>query len=161
MLRQKELIARYGNPLASADERGKFEKAFMLIWNYPPMIREAIPSLGKSIYINREFQPTYEKFLNELIRKGLHKEINSNDECFMPRLIRGSKTDISMHTWGIAVDLNPTHNPLGVTRSQAIHRGLRPFSEHFQQTARNCGLVAGYDFGRCDGMHFEMSQFTI
>jgi hypothetical protein len=158
-MKQSQLIARYGNPLASADERGKFEKAFMTIWNYPLQIRELIPSLGKSIYINRDFQPTYEKFLNELIRKGLHKEINSNDECFMPRLIRGSKKDISMHTWGIAVDLNPTQNPLGLTRTQAIHRGLKPFSELFQQTARDSGLVAGYDFGRCDGMHFEMSKF--
>jgi hypothetical protein len=160
-MKQSDLIKRYGNPLASADERGKFEKAFMILWNYPPIIRENIPSLGKSIYINRDFQPTYEKFLNELIRKGLHKEINSNDECFMPRLIRGSKKDISMHTWGIAVDLNPTQNPLGLTRTQAIHRGLKPFSEHFQQVARDCGLTVGYDFARCDGMHFEMSKFPI
>jgi hypothetical protein len=64
-----------------------------------------------------------------------------------------------MHTWGIAVDLNPTQNPLGLTRTQAIHRGLKPFSELFQQTARDCGLICGYDFGRCDGMHFEMAKF--
>jgi hypothetical protein len=158
-MKQSQLIARYGNPLASADERGKFEKAFMTIWNYPTGIRQAIPSLGKSVYINRDFQPTFEKFLNELIRKELHKEINSNDECFMPRLIRGSKKDISMHTWGIAVDLNPTHNPLGVTRTQAIHRGLKPFTEHFIQVARDCGLVCGADFARADLMHFEMSKF--
>jgi hypothetical protein len=96
---------------------------------------------------------------NELFEVLSESEANSNDECFMPRLIRGSKKDISMHTWGIAVDLNPTQNPLGLTRTQAIHRGLKPFSELFQQTARDSGLIVGYDFGRCDGMHFEMSKF--
>ena len=154
-MKQSQLIARYGNPLASADEKGKFEKAFMILWNYPPIIRENIPSLGKSVYINREFKDDVEKFLLALIQKGLHKEINSNDECFNPRMIRGSVNAISMHTWGLAIDLNPTHNPLGLTRSQAIHRGLRPFSEHFQQVARDFGLTAGYDFARCDGQHFE------
>ena len=155
---QRELISKYGNPMQDQASRHAFERLWMQIWMYPDVIRTNIPSLGKSIYINKDFKPFYEKFLLELIRKGLAKEIKTNDECFMPRYIRGYEKQklLSKHTWGIAVDLNVLDNPLGMSREQAVAKGLKPFSKEFQQVARDCGLQCGYDFGRIDGMHFEL-----
>ena len=76
----------------------------------------------------------------------------------MPRYIRGYEKQkvLSRHSWATAVDFNPGDNPLGVSRENALQRGLKPFTKEFQQAARNAGLTAGYDFPRIDGMHFEM-----
>lgn len=155
---QKELISKYGNPLESEISKRNFELKWMMLWTYPIEISSKIPSLGKGIYINKDFQPQYEKFLRLLIERNLHNEIKTNDECFMPRYIRGYETQklLSRHTWATAVDLNATDNPLNVTREQAIAKGLKPFTAEFIQTIRDAGLTAGYDFPRCDGMHIEM-----
>lgn len=154
---QQELIARYGNPMASKAESLKFQSKWMKLWKYPEAIKTKIPQLGESIYINKEFQPKYEAFLMELINRELHDEITENDQCFMPRYQRGSTTQISIHTWGGAVDLNPTHNPIFSTREQCIAKGLTPFTEEFIQCGRDCGLIMGADFkGRPDLMHIQM-----
>jgi len=162
-MNQEQLIKKFGNPLTSAESRLAFEKQWMELWNYPPTITEAIPVLGKSVYINKLFRPVWEKFLLLLIQRGLHKEIHTNDQCFMPRYIRGLESEkaISIHTWACAADLNPSDNPLGVSREKAILIGLKPFSEQFQQAARDAGLTPGIDFGRKDGMHFEFTNFTL
>ena len=155
---QRELISKYGNPMQDQASRHAFERQWMQIWMYPDIIRTNIPTLGKSIYINKDFKPVYEKFLLELIRKGLAKEIRTNDECFLPRYIRGYEAQklLSRHTWGIAVDLNMKDNPLGMTREQAVKAGLVPFTNEFIQVARDCGLQVGADFKRKDLMHMEM-----
>lgn len=154
---QEQLIAKYGNPMASKTENLKFQSKFMMLWKYPAIIRENIPALGESIYINKDFKIVYEKFLLELIKRNLHKEIIENDQCFMPRYQRGSATQISKHTWAIAIDLNPLQNPIFNTREQCLAKGLKPFSEAFIQCARDCGLIVGADFkGRPDLMHFEL-----
>ena len=152
------MISKYGNPMDSPQASLDFQKKYMMLWNYPIEISQYIPSLGKSIYINKDYQPFYEKFLKLLIQRGLHTEIKTNDECFMPRYIRGYEAQklLSRHTWATAVDLNVNDNPLGLTREQALAKGLKPFSKEFQQTARDCGILPGIDFPRGDGMHFEM-----
>jgi len=157
-LTQAECIAKYGNPLASKTASLKFQQKFMMLWKYPTIIREKIPQLGESIYINKDFKPVYEKFLLELINRGLHDEITENDQCFMPRYMRGSTTEISKHTWAIGVDLNASQNPIFNTREQCIAKGLKPFTEEFIQCGRDCGLIMGADFaGRPDLMHIELS----
>lgn len=156
---QDTMIAKFGNPLKSEADRKTFEAKHMGLFVYPDAICNAIPSLGVKLYCNRDFWGVWLRFLNLLIERDLHHEINSNDECFMPRYQRGSTTQLSIHSWGMAADLNPSHNPLGLTRDQAIVRGLKPFSKEFQQAARDAGLICGIDFpGRPDGMHFEATK---
>ncbi len=149
-------ISRYGNPLKSLADRAAFEKKWMMVYIYPKDIAEAIPCLGKSVYINRDFQPKYEFLLRELIKRGLHKEINQNDQCFMPRLQRGSDK-ISDHTWATSIDLNPDDNPIYLSREKCIAKGLTPFTPEFTQCVRDCGLITGEDFkDRPDLMHIQM-----
>jgi len=159
MITQAQAIARYGNPLKSKTDSIKFQQKWMMLWKYPKEIKEFIPQLGESIYINKDLQPQYEFFLRTLIVRSLHTEITENDQCFMPRYQRGSTTAISKHTWAIAVDLNPTHNPIFNTREQCIAKGLKPFSKEFIQCVRDCGLISGADFGdRPDLMHIELAN---
>lgn len=157
MLVQEKFIQRFGNPLL---DKITFEKKFMKVFNYSETITTNIPSLGKSIYCNINFYPIYEKFLLELISRNLHTEIKTNDECYQVRSIRGSN-EISIHSWGMAVDLNANDNPLGMDRETAIKEGLTPFTQGFQQTALDIGLVCGYDFSRKDGMHFENTNINL
>ena len=79
---------------------------------------------------------------------------------FMPRYIRGYEIQkiLSIHSWGLAVDFNVADNPLGLTRLQALGVGLKPFSEQFQQAARDADFICGIDFKRGDGQHFEYTK---
>lgn len=159
MITQEQAIARYGNPLKSKTESIKFQQKWMMLWKYPQAIRDNIPVLGDSIYINKDFKLKYEMFLNRLIDFNLHIEITENDQCFMPRYQRGSITEISKHTWAIAIDLNPLQNPIFNTREQCIAKGLKPFSKEFIRCVRDCGLISGADFGnRPDLMHIELAN---
>lgn len=155
MTPQSVFYQKYGNPLK---DQSTFEKKFMCVYTYPSDIASAIPSLGKSIYCNKDFVNIYQSFLRLLIERDLHKEITSNDQCFIVRSIRGIPDFLSIHSWGMAIDLNPDQNPLGMDRQTAIHKGLIPFTKEFIQCAEDSGLVAGYNFSRCDGMHFEATK---
>lgn len=161
-----KFIKKYGNPFrpdGSIDKawQKSFEAKHMELLKYPAIIKTAFPTLGESVYMNKDFTGLYLKFLHRLIEKSLHTEVTVNDQCFNIRLIRGSKTDPSIHSWGMAVDLNPLNNPLGLNRDQAKAMGLTPFTKEFQDTAKSCGIVCGYYFKRCDGMHFEHSNWKF
>lgn len=65
--------------------------------------------------------------------------------CFAARPTRGS-TSLSRHSWGLAVDINVTSNPLGAVPTQDA-RVVAAFEQH--------GFVWGGRFLRPDGHHFE------
>lgn len=156
---QDKLIEKYGNPMKSEADKIAFEKAHMVSYKYPADIASAIPCLGASVYCNKDFVGPYEVALRHLISKGLHKEITENDQCYMPRYQRGSTTMISIHTWAMAIDLNPTQNPIFSTREQCIAKKLKPFTVEFVNAWRECGFTPGADFpGRPDLMHYEYTN---
>jgi len=159
-----KFVLKYGNPFRSDGTvdtawQNKFEPLWMRILKYPAEIKKAFPTLGETVYINKDFEGLYLKFLYHLIERNLQHEVTVNDQCFMIRLIRGSTNSPSIHSWGMAVDLNPVNNPLGLSRDQANAKGLHPFTPEFQDVAKSCGIVCGYDFKRIDGMHFEHSNW--
>jgi hypothetical protein len=154
MTTSDKLRLKYGDPATDKS----FEKRCLRVFNYPEDVAKAIPSLGKSVYCHIDFWPVYLKVLRALIEKGLHKEIYSNDECFCVRMIRGSKDQLSTHSWAMAVDYNVKDNPLGMTREQAIAAGLKPFTKEFVQVWRDHDFICGIDFSRGDGMHFEATK---
>lgn len=149
---QEKFIQIYGNPVT---DHITFERKFMTVFFYPETVQKNIPVLGKSIYCNINFTDIYTKFLLLLIERNLHNEIKTNDECYNVRNIRGTVNTISIHSFGMAVDLNAKDNPIGMDRETAVKEGLTPFTSEFIQTSLDTGLIAGYNFGRKDGMHFE------
>lgn len=154
---QERLIAKYGNPMS---DQQTFEQRHMMLLKYPKDIVDNIPVLGASVYCNKDFAGPYLEFLRLLIRRGLHKEIRTNDQCFMVRYIRGQEhlKNLSIHSWGMAIDFNIADNPLGMTRLQALAVGLKPFSEQFFQAIRDADFVCGADFPRKDLMHLEFTK---
>lgn len=158
MTTQEQFIKLFGKPW---EDQAGFEKKHMTVLVYPEDIAKNIPALGKSIYINKVAVEPYLKWLRLIVSRGLHKEIKENDQCFCVRKIRGTTDSWSSHTWAMAVDHNPKDNPLGETRLQSIAAGRNPFSEQFQQCARDAGWIAGIDFKRKDGMHFEYHPWLV
>ena len=150
----QKLRLKYGDPKIDKS----FEKRNLTVWKYPEDIREAIPVIGTALYCNKDLVEPLEKTFRELIKRGLHTEITENDQCFCIRFIRGSKTEMSTHSWAMAIDLNPSQNPLGHSREECIEKGLTPFTEKFLQVWRDMGWKVGADFSRRDLMHFEWTK---
>lgn len=153
LLVTKKLIERYGNPMK---DRAAFEKKHMTLWYLPKDIIQAIPALPVRLYCNKDLIKPLEAALRELIQNDyankvgtLDDEILTFDGCFNIRLIRGSKTEPSVHSWGLAIDLNAYKNQLG----QPV-----TFSKELLAVFRKHGFTCGADFKRLDGMHFEYTK---
>lgn len=149
------LFAKYGNPM---ENHRDFEREFMTMWNVPMYLDTHIPALPNRIYINRDIVQPFETVLERLISMQVYKEIKTFDGMFNIRYIRGSKNKLSIHSWGLAVDFNATHNPLGFTKEAAKAKGLNPFTTLFDEIWRDTGWTCGIDFSRADGMHFEYTR---
>lgn len=154
MTTSDKLRLKYGDPKTDKS----FEKRNLVVWKYPADIREAIPALGTALYCNKDLIEPLERTFRNLIEKGLNEEIIENDQCFCIRPIRGIPGEMSVHSWAMAIDLNPTQNPLGYTRKQCETNGLTPFTEKFLQVWRDMGWNVGADFHRKDLMHFEWTK---
>ncbi|WP_426291992.1 M15 family metallopeptidase [Dyadobacter endophyticus] len=144
MKSQSQLIAKFGDPYK---DRLGFERKWMVLWVVPANIRAAIPCMPAKIYLNKLILVPLEKTLRKLIEAGLHEEIKTWDGCFNIRSKRGS-SGISLHSWGIAVDLNAATNPF---------RGKVTWSASFLKVWRDIGWICGADWSvnSKDGMHFQ------
>jgi len=109
------------------------------------------PATGpfKRMYVNKDLVPYLDAVFVKLIEKDLFKELKTFDGCWNIRPIRGTTDKWSMHTFGVAIDLNASENPLG---------GPVKFSEEFLQCWRDVGWTCGADFKRVDSMHFQLPQ---
>lgn len=139
---QSILIKKYGNPM---EKLAGFESKWMTIFN----CQNEFPSLPfKRIYCHKNLVNELRTVFKALQDKNLLKEIETFDGCFMVRYIRGYEAQkiMSIHSWGLAVDLNAATNGLGKPVT---------FSSEFLQVWRDLGWNCGADFKRLDGMHFE------
>lgn len=114
---------------------------------------EKVPILGK-ITCHRLMFPQLKGALREIARRGLADTINPDQYggCYVPRFI-GNDPDngISLHTWGIAVDLNVAGNQRGA-EGQIDRRTVR--------ILKNWGFAWGGDWKWTDPMHFEISRLV-
>lgn len=153
---QERLIEKYGDPFGDLKI---FEARNMVLYDIPLDINTHIPALPNKIYCNKDLVTPFYIVMNQLIDSTLYKEIKTWDGCFNVRYVRGSKTAISIHSFALAIDLNASHNPLGLTKEQCIKKGLKPFTKEFDQVFRDNKWTCGIDFkNRPDGQHF---QYTV
>lgn len=154
MTERETLISKFGDPM---EDPRAFEVKWMMTW----FVFKDFPDCAvKKIYANRLLIPHLKEVFARLHAKGLLHEIKSYGGCWMPRYTRGYEAQKipSIHTWALALDLNVDQNPLGMTKAQAIAKGLKPFSDEFDQVWRECGWVLGIDFKRKDGMHRQKTN---
>jgi hypothetical protein len=117
-------------------------------WLRRTVVTRRVPILG-AVTCHRAMFGPLRRALRELRRRGLARLVDPGDYagCYAPRRIPASG-NLSLHAWGLAVDLNASANPQG-QRPRQDRRLVRIFER------------AGFTWGgrwptAPDGMHFEL-----
>ena len=138
MVTSKDCFKKYGAPAAN--------NHCMTMFDIPTELEVGV--IPKKIYCNRDLVSPLTNALKNLIERGFVSELKTWDGCFNIRKIRGS-TAMSLHSWGIAVDVNAFEN--GLDKEPKLSPGFV-----------KCFTDAGFDWGgvwrRKDGMHFQLSK---
>ena len=142
MVTSKQCWDKWGDPNTTEDE-GKY----MAMWDVPSNLEIGV--IPKRIYCNRAMVQPLTKAFTNLIERGFVNELKTWDGCFNVRKKRGL-TSQSLHSWGVAIDVNAAWNGLGKT--PVLSAGFV-----------KCFTDAGFDWGgtwknRPDGMHFQLSR---
>lgn len=137
MVTSAQCLKKYGDPTL---ERS------MVVWDVPTELEVGV--IPKKIYCNKDMVAPLAQAFKNLIATGFVKELKTWDGCFNIRKMRGL-TSMSLHSWGIAIDVNAAWNGLGKT--PVLSAGFV-----------KCFTDAGFDWGgtwtRKDGMHFQLAK---
>lgn len=117
------------------------------------IVRVQLPILGEA-HCHRIMVPQLVAALEEIRRKGLGNLLHPEQfaGCWMPRHIDWDpRKPISMHAWGLAVDVNSHDNWIG-RRPQLDMRIVEVFERW--------GFAWGGRWARPDGMHFELRRLV-
>jgi hypothetical protein len=139
MITSKDCLARFGDPKAN-------EAKFMTLLDVPAELE--IGFIPKKVYCNKAMAAPLLQAIRNLIETGHVKELKTWDGCFNIRRKKGGSTP-SLHSWGLAIDVNAAWNGFGVT--SVLSSGFV-----------KCFTDAGFDWGgvwsRPDGMHFQLAK---
>lgn len=113
--------------------------------------RETMPIIG-SVTGNKGMLPQLRSALDEIVQTGLASKIHPGEYggCYVPRFIaKDPSKGLSLHSWGMAVDLNVPGNQRG-TVGQMDRQVVAIF--------KKWGFAWGGDWNYTDPMHFEMDR---
>jgi D-alanyl-D-alanine carboxypeptidase len=116
--------------------------------------RVRLPILGTTS-CHRLLVPQLRAALNELARRGLGDLLDPGDfgGCFFPRYANlNTRSGISHHSWGVAVDLNVSQNPLG---------GEPRLDRRVVDVFEKWGFTWGGRWLLPDPMHLEFLRFPL
>jgi hypothetical protein len=124
-------------------------------WRRANIIDVNLPHLGP-FRCHKDVVPLLEGALEEIEAEGLawmidYRDFQKAGGCYNPRLIRGGDKGgaVSRHTWGIAIDINPSDNPYG---------GRVGMDERIGEVFRDWGFAWGAGWRYTDGGHFEWTH---
>jgi hypothetical protein len=137
MVTSAQCLKKYGNP--------ELEHS-MVVWDVPAELEIGV--LPKKLYCNKDMILPLTQAFKNLITTGFVKELKTWDGCFNIRKKRGL-TSMSLHSWGIAIDVNAAWNGLGKTPV---------LSAGFVKCFTDAGFEWGGTWTRKDGMHFQLAK---
>jgi hypothetical protein len=114
---------------------------------------ETVPLLG-SVTCHRVMIPQLRSALEEIIARGLADKIHPDEYagCYYPRYIGYDPAKgLSLHSWGIAVDLNVPGNQRGT---------VGQMDRQVVQIFKKWGFAWGGDWNYTDPMHFELASIV-
>ncbi|RYD57845.1 MAG: M15 family peptidase [Sphingobacteriales bacterium] len=134
------LYTRYGDPRDSG-----FENKWITSWH----VQNRFPWFPQeNIMVHKHFKTILEQAFAELELNGVHAEIKEINETYSLRTVKGSSEVLSVHSWGAAIDMNATDNPLG-----SMGNWSQTFIDVMQRNEIHCGQLW---LPRQDAMHFSM-----
>ncbi len=137
MVTPAQAFAKYGNPLNENN---------MVVWDVPATLEVGV--IPKRLYCNKDMVAPLARAFTNLIQRKFAAELKTFDGCFNIRPQRGA-TSQSLHSWGIAVDVNAAWNSLGATPT---------LSTGFVKCFTDAGFDWGGNWQRLDGMHFQLAK---
>lgn len=142
MVTSKQCFDKWGDPLTTNDEG-----TYMVMWDIPTELEIGV--IPKKLYCNRIMIGPLTQAFKNLIATGYVKELKTWDGCFNIRQKRGLSS-MSLHAWGIAIDVNAAWN--GLNKTPTLSAG-------FVKCFTDAGFYWGGNFkSRPDGMHFELNS---
>ena len=112
---------------------------------------ETVPVLGQ-VTCHRLMLPQLRGALQDVVDAGLADTLHTYDGCYVPRFIdRDPARPISLHTWGIAVDMDAATNYRGIAGT------MHP---QVVEIFKRWGFRWGGDWRYTDPMHFELATIT-
>lgn len=137
MVTSAQALKKYGDPTKESN---------MTVWDVPGHLEVGV--IPKKLYCNKDMVVPLSEAFNNLVSRGKVNELKTFDGCFNIRKKRGLSS-MSLHSWGIAIDVNAAWNQLNMTPT---------LSPEFVK----CFTDAGFDWGgtwtRKDGMHFQLAK---
>ncbi len=111
----------------------------------------------KALYVNRQIEPMLRELLREWKALGGY-ELRTLG-CFSPRMKRSSNT-LSMHSWGVAVDVNADDNlPMRIRTPNDLLMRRKTIPDEWILAAKAMGWVWGGDFkSYWDPMHIQWAS---
>jgi hypothetical protein len=108
---------------------------------------EVVPVMGR-VTCHRLMLPQLRGALQEVEDAGLAGTLKTYSGCYVPRFIeRDPGGSISLHTWGIAIDMDAATN----------YRGIRgTMDSRVVEIFKRWGFAWGGDWQYTDPMHFEL-----
>jgi D-alanyl-D-alanine carboxypeptidase len=152
LLTDKQIIEKYGQP-------GNPDNFTIMPLPYPMRIAWDTKTQVRKMQCHEDAE---QKFLNVfnllLAHYGLEDLQRLNIDlfggCYNFRLMRGSKTRWSRHSWSIAIDLAPQYNQLKWGKDKALFAKpeYKPLMDIFYANDfANYGIEKGFDY-----QHFEL-----
>ena len=137
MVTSSQALKKYGDPTKENN---------LIVWDVPPNLEVGV--IPKKLYCNKDIVVPLSQAFKNLIDTGNVAELKTFDGCFNIRKKRGLSS-MSLHSWGIAIDVNAAWNALGATPT---------LSAAFVKCFTDAGFEWGGNWTRKDGMHFQLKS---
>ena len=116
-------------------------------WVSENIVTGTVPIMGR-VTCHRLMLPQLRGALEEVQATGLGHLLRTYDGCYVPRFIaRNPDNSISLHTWGIAIDMDAATNYRGIRGTMDIR---------IVEIFKRWGFRWGGDWQYTDPMHFEL-----
>jgi len=156
MINAIDCYRKYGEPSK--------ENPFMIWWDVPA--KYEVNQIPKKLWCNEDIVGPLSQAFENLLTRGYMPELCTFDGCFNIRVIRGYEAKykalikagkkeeaaklMSIHSWGIAIDVNAFENQLGTEGK---------LSDGFVKCFTDAGFDCGGNFKtRLDPQHFQLAS---
>lgn len=141
MVSSAQALKKYGQPDLLATQNKN-----MVMWDVPTELEIGV--IPKRLYCNKDIVGPLTQAFKSLVDTEYVKELKTWDGCFNIRKKR-ALTSMSLHSWGIAIDVNAFENGLNQ---------IPKLSSGFVKCFKDAGFDWGGEWQRLDGMHFQLKN---